>query len=260
MKLNDREHPSTRTPVPRGADAAREALRQRVQRTPLQRRVAALINRLDYGVVRTVDELQAVRRHRHREYVGSGAIEPQAGGMLEDENDSGPATRIYTAWLEGELAGSIRLSVLRGHHREGLTIRCFPEIVEPMLEGGATLIDPNRLTTASTLSRSEPVLIFGVLRLATLAARHYGAEHCLAPIRPHHASFYRRFLHATRLSEARLFPGTNVAMELYDVHVPSARRAAGGENPFLLEHDGECEALFPSLAELHGELEPREVG
>lgn len=242
------------------AERAREALRAKVARTPLQRRVDALLDRIEYRRVETEAELAVVRRHRHAEYVAAGNIEPRADGMMEDADDHGTATRVYTAWLDGALAGSVRLSVLRGASREGLTIQCFPDIVEPMLDTGTTVIDPNRLTTASALSRTEPALIFAVLRLATMAASHYGAEHCLTPIRPHHGAFYRRFLHATRLCEGRVFPGTSVRMELYDVHVPSAFQSADRGSPFIAAPDRAITAIFPSEEELGLSPAKRAVG
>ena len=238
------------TSVPMSAASALETLRSLATRSPLQRRVEALLERTEYRLASTEAELDAVFRHRHDEYVAAGNIARQADRLLHDGNDRGRATRVYTAWVDGVLAGSIRLSILRGASREGLTIGCWPEVVEPMLDDGLTIVDPNRLTTAHRLSRTEPALVFAVLRLATMAARFYGAEHCLTPIRPQHGSFYRRFLHASRIGSARRFPGTAVRMELYDVHVPTAVRRADGGNPFLLERPAESEAIFPPAADL----------
>ena len=259
MILNDAANPpvADRTNDTSNAQSVRDQLRRRVQTSPLQRRVESLLARTTYRRVANDHELEIVRRHRHDEYVAAGNLDPRADGLLLDGNDGGRASRVYTAWVDGELAGSIRLSVLRGTSREGLTVECFPDIVIPMLDAGLTLIDPNRLTTTGSMARAEPLLVFVVLRLATMAAHFYGAEHCLTPIRAQHGRFYRRFLHATRLGDERRFPGTTAEMELYDVHVPSARQAADRGNPFLLERPGESEAIFPSLAELGLESEVR---
>lgn len=253
MTLDDTdaaENGGSTKPTPTGAEAARESLRARATRSPLQRRVETLLERTQYRIASTEAELDAVFRQRHDEYVAAGNLARQVEPLLYDDNDHGRATRVYTAWVDGVLAGSIRLSILRGASREGLTVGCWPEVVEPMLDDGLTIVDPNRLTTAHRLSRTEPALVFAVLRLATMAARFYGAVHCLTPIRSHHGAFYRRFLHATRIGPARTFPGTAARMELYSVHVPTAVRRADGGNPFLLELPGESAALFPSAAEL----------
>lgn len=235
---------------PDSAAAVRAALREEIAPSPLQRRVETLLRRTEYRMVCTPDELLAVQQHRHDEYVAAGNLQPRTDCKLEDENDCGRATRVYTAWLDGELAGSIRLSVMRGSSREGLTVRCFGDVVHPMLDAGLTVVDPNRLTTTSTLSRQEPALVFVVLRLATMATEHYGAQHCLTPIRRQHAPFYRRFLHATRICGARQFPGTTAMMELYDVRTADARCAADLGNPFLIERSGEAASVLAPLSAL----------
>ncbi|MDN5000092.1 hypothetical protein ACFQZO_04245 [Bradyrhizobium sp. GCM10027634] len=176
-------------------------------RAPFEARGAGLFDRLDYRLIETPEDRDAVYAMRYRAYLHGGLINPSASQRIVDSYDDAPNAWIFGIYLDGELCSSLRLHVLTSELRMSYTSELFGDVLHPRLDRGEVLVDPARFAAEPDKSQRFPELPYLTLRLAYLACDHFNADLGLAMVRTDHQAFYRRiFLHET-LTEPRPFPG-----------------------------------------------------
>lgn len=176
-------------------------------RAPLEMRGAALFDRVDYRLIETPEERDAVYEMRYRAYLHGGLISPSASHRIIDSYDEAPNAWIFGIYLDGELCSSLRLHVLTPEQRMSYTSELFGDVLHPRLDRGEVFVDPARFAADPEKSQRFHELPYLTLRLAYLACDHFKADLGLAMVRTDHQAFYRRvFLHET-LTEPRPFPG-----------------------------------------------------
>lgn len=176
-------------------------------RAPLEIRGAELFDRLDYRLVETPEDRDAVYAMRYRAYLHGGLISPNASQRIVDTYDDAPNAWIFGIYLDGELCSSLRLHVLTSERRMSYTTELFGDVLDSRLDRGEVFVDPARFSADPDKSQRFHELPYLTLRLAYLACDHFNADLGLAMVRTDHQAFYRRiFLHET-LTEPRPFPG-----------------------------------------------------
>ncbi|WFU71768.1 hypothetical protein [Bradyrhizobium sp. CB2312] len=176
-------------------------------RAPQDMRGAGLFDRVDYRLIETPEERDAVYEMRYRAYLHGGLISPSDSHRIVDVYDESPNAWIFGIYLDGELCSSLRLHVLTSEQRMSYTSELFGDVLHPRLDRGEVFVDPARFAADPEKSQRFHELPYLTLRLAYLACDHFKADLGLAMVRTDHQAFYRRvFLHET-LTEPRPFPG-----------------------------------------------------
>ncbi|QOG19828.1 MULTISPECIES: N-acyl amino acid synthase FeeM domain-containing protein [Bradyrhizobium] len=176
-------------------------------RAPQDMRGAGLFDRVDYRLIETPEEREALYEMRYRAYLHGGLISPSASQRIVDVYDESPNAWIFGIYLDGELCSSLRLHVLTSEQRMSYTSELFGDVLHPRLDRGEVFVDPARFAADPEKSQRFHELPYLTLRLAYLACDHFKADLGLAMVRTDHQAFYRRvFLHET-LTEPRPFPG-----------------------------------------------------
>jgi hypothetical protein len=174
-------------------------------RSPL--RGAGLFDRVDYRLIETPEERDAVYSMRYRAYLHGGLISPSESGRIIDSYDDAPNAWIFGIYIDGELCSSIRLHVLTPEWRMSYSTELFGDVLHSRLDRGEVFIDPARFAADPEKSQRFQELPYLTLRLAYLACDHFDADTGLAMVRTDHQEFYRRvFLHET-ITNPRAFPG-----------------------------------------------------
>jgi N-acyl amino acid synthase FeeM len=175
--------------------------------SPFLVRGVGLFDRVDYRLVETPEDRDAVYAMRYRAYLHGGLILPSESRRIIDTYDEAPNARIFGVYIDGELCSAIRLHVLTSDERMSYSSELFGDILHSRLDRGEVFIDPARFAADPEKSQRYQELPYLTLRLAYLACDHFNADTGLAMVRTDHHAFYRRvFLHET-LTEPRSFPG-----------------------------------------------------
>jgi hypothetical protein len=120
----------------------------------------------------------------------------------------------------------------------------FTDVLDPLLDKGATFIDPGRFTADYEASLTYPALPFFTLRIVVMASSHYGVDYCLSAVRPEHAPFYRRVFDSRQLSGERFYHGLTFPMVLYASHVPTTMGPLCQRYPFFMSTEEERYQMF----------------
>jgi N-acyl-L-homoserine lactone synthetase len=170
--------------------------------TGFSERVSQLLDRIDYRLIDTDDEREAVFRLRYDAYLREGAISPNPTRMFTDSYDESENCWIFGLYLDDELASSIRVHVATPETPVFPSHSVFPDLLDPELAAGKTIVDPTRFVTDPRLSKLYPGLPHVTLRLCWLAAEYFSAEHFIVAVRAEHQAFYRRtFMHRSICGE-----------------------------------------------------------
>jgi hypothetical protein len=182
-------------------------------RSPVEASPAALargtelLDLVDYRLAQTRTEKEEIYNLRYRAYLREGAVKESAEQRVTDQYDDLPNAWTFGVYVGGELASSVRISVLTSEWRESCSNEAFGEILNPLLDQGQVIIDPTRFVADPDRARRTPELPYVTVRLAYMACEYFEADLGLAIVRPEHQAFYRRvFFHET-IAEPRLFPG-----------------------------------------------------
>jgi hypothetical protein len=213
-------------------------------------RVAQLLDRIDCRLAESEDERDAIFRLRYEAYLREGAIAPNFAQTFSDPYDESDNAWLFGLYLGGELASSIRVHVASEDSRDFPSRKVFADLLEPELDAGKVIVDPTRFVTHRLHSRLNPGLPHITLRLAWLAAAHFGADHFLVAVRAEHQAFYRRtFLHRL-ICEPRPYPLLAKPISLMTVHYPSVADQVHQRYPFFRSTFFERRMLFEREAVL----------
>lgn len=150
----------------------------------------------------TAELMEIVGRIRHAAYVDQGYLKPIPGGVFLDEDDAKPNFTSYLIMVDGEPAGSARLSFYDpsgrvagadstpAQHDFGAEIDALASELRP--DGQPpSMLETTRLVRLPRFSRSSDV-VFGLYRLNFYHIVHLDPDMLLSSVRARHASFYRR--------------------------------------------------------------------
>jgi hypothetical protein len=166
-----------------------------------------LLDRVEYRLIETPAERDAVYLMRYKAYLHGGLISPAESERIIDRYDDGPNAWIFGIYLDGVLCSAIRIHVLTSEWRMSYTTELFGDILHGRLDRGEVFVDPARFAADPEKAKLFPELPYVTLRLAYLACDHFNADTGLAMVRTDHQAFYRRVFMHESISEPRAFPG-----------------------------------------------------
>jgi N-acyl-L-homoserine lactone synthetase len=203
-----------------------------------------LLDQVEYRLIESEVEKEEIYNLRYRAYLNEGAIAPRADQRLTDRFDNLPNSWIFGIFLDGELTSSVRICVAKPDNRETPAVEAFPDLLEPELAKGKTIVDPNRFVADPVRRTKYPQLPYVTLRLAYVACEHFNTNIGTATVRKEHQAFYRRvFLHQP-LCLPRPYPSLIKPLCLMAVDYPKLRDKVFQRYPMFRSTDLERQRLF----------------
>jgi len=184
-------------------------------------RVARFLDGIDYRLVDSGEQREAIFRLRYQAYMREGGISPNPSGTFSDPYDETGNVYLFGLYIDDELASSIRIHVASKEHPDFPGLEVFPDFLQPELDAGKVMIDSTRFVTDENLARLHRALPYATLRLSVMAARYFGADYLLAAVRAEHQAFYRRNFRYRLVCEPRPYPLLAKPICLMTVHYPT---------------------------------------
>lgn len=207
-------------------------------------RVARMLSRVTYQSARTAAQREAIFRLRYEANLREKTITANETGMLIDRYDDLPNGFNVGVFIDGTLAAALRLHLLSKDYPHSALLEAYPDVMWPKVEAGARIIDVTRLVADYGLARREPYLAYATVRLAMLAAAHFGADLVMAAVRKEHIPFYQREFMATRLTEPRPYPTLVKPLSLFEINYARDEDAIFAHHPFHASTPEERYPLF----------------
>jgi predicted GNAT family N-acyltransferase len=179
----------------------------------MNEQVIEALKRSRYRVLTGREELEEVFRLRHDCYCAEQSISPNEQGIMTDPFDETDNCVHVAVDMDGKLMASVRLHLVSKLSPASPTLEVFPELQE-YLDRGQTLLDPTRFVVDHSARKERLPLHFLTLRVPVMATIFYDVDIALAPVRPEHAAFYRRYLGHEAAIEPRKYPGLKKPIEL----------------------------------------------
>lgn len=207
-------------------------------------RGAGLFDRVDYRLIETPEDKDALYLMRYRAYLNGGLIQPSESRRVSDVYDDAPNAWTFGIHVDGELCSALRVHVLTSDWRMSYATELFGDILHPRLDRGEVFIDPARFVADPDKAQQFPELPYLTLRLAYLACEYFNADVGLALVRAEHQAFYRRvFLHET-IAEPRAFPNVSKKVALMASNFRTLREQVLGRFPIMRSSAFERRMLF----------------
>jgi hypothetical protein len=203
-----------------------------------------LLDRVEYRRVSVEDQLDPVYRLRYEAYRREDFIPINSQQVVRDEFDDLPNSHCFGVYIDGELVSSVRFHYLTAKFRTSPSHSVFPDILDPLLDRGYTILDPGRFTADYEASLAYPALPYLTLRIPTVAVPYFNVRYVLSTVRPEHAAFYRRVYRSEQLGEARYYHGLSFPMVLMACDIPVMYQDMLRRYPFFRSTREERETLF----------------
>lgn len=208
-------------------------------------RVQRLLKRVEHRVATTPDEREAAFRLRFDAYQKNGLFQRNDGDRLYDPRyDDAPNAWITTTFIDGELAGTVRVNVGADANAVLPGLQVFADVLVPRLSAGEVIAEFTRLAARLSLSSQYPELAYVVMRPAFMAAEHFDADLAVATPRAEHIAFYRRAFGVTLWRPPRDYPGLTAKFACVGADYRLVRQFIERRYPFLKSDPAEREALF----------------
>jgi hypothetical protein len=218
-------------------------MKNAVEKSSFRDRVSKLLERVEYRRADSIADKTAIYRLRHEAYTRDGGAQIRPSGIFDDHYDQDPNAWIMGVYIDGELAGSLRLHVAANIDASLPAKTAFPEVIEPYLRAGACIIDGTRFVSTLAHARRFPELPYIILRLSFVAERFFGADYMTAGCRDEHQAFYKRMFGCKPWAAARPYPYLTrlIALVAFDC---KADTDIYSRYPFLCSEPTEQRALF----------------
>ena len=184
-------------------------------------RVLRLLERVEYRRADSPADKAAIYRLRHDAYMRAGTVEPKASGMFHDAMDEKDNAWLIGLFMDGELAAALRLHISASLRAPLPELASFPDLIEPHLAAGRTIIDASRFVSSLEFSLQYSEIPYLTLRPTFLAEEFFAADYVIAGCLAEHQAFYRRMFGAVTWSAPRPYPHFKRPMALvaYDCNV-----------------------------------------
>jgi hypothetical protein len=210
-----------------------------------------LLDRVEYRRVSVEDQFDPVYRLRYEAYRREESIPINSQQVVRDEFDELPNAHCFGVYMDGELVSSLRFHHLTPAFRNSPSHSVFPDVLDPILDQGLTILDPGRFTADYEASLAYPTLPFLTLRVGVMAIQHFGVKYCLSSVRPEHGAFYRRIFKSIAMSEPRYYHGLAFPMVLYMCDLLSDWEGFLTRYPFFRSTPDERQRLFGTAGRAH---------
>jgi hypothetical protein len=200
-----------------------------------------LLDRVEYRRIVSPEDMEAVGRLRADAYNRGNIL--NAGDSLIDDLDFDSQTYVVGVYADEELISTLRVHHVTPEHRKCLSIKMFGDVMHPMLDKGATFIDPTRFAANRAYAEEFPGLPYITLRIATMASVYFDVDHCLASLRCMHAAFYKRVFGFFELAAPRQVKDYDFPVVLY-AEDTSNRVDVARRYPVFKSHPYEQRMMF----------------
>lgn len=207
-------------------------------------RLSDFAEAVQYRKVESEADREAVFRLRYEAYVREGTIPISFEKRFADKYDETPNVWIFGAYIDGQLASSIRVHVVTPEHPVSPSVDVFPDLLQPEIEKGHTIVDPTRFVAHPAIARNYPELPYITVRLGFLASEYFRADLGLASVRVEHQAFYKRVFLMNPLCEPRRFPNLTPLFSLMGINYPSVRERIIQRYPFMQSEREELDELY----------------
>ena len=207
-------------------------------------RVSQFLQRVEYRRVETDEEREAIYRLRYDAYLREGYIPPAPSRRLADTLGHLPNAWTFGIDVDRKLAGTIRMHLVTRKHANSFAYDLFPDVLEPHLEMGSTIVDPNKFVVDREGAQRFPELPFAIVRLVHMFAAYFRADHIVASIRREHMAFYKRYLMFRALCPPRKFDLFPMPVHLVGLHFLPAEAGLVSRFPFFAASESEKRRLF----------------
>jgi hypothetical protein len=208
-------------------------------------RVLRLLERVEHRVAKTPEEREAAFGLRFEAYQKIGFLQQSDAQRLYDPRyDDAPNAWITTTFIDGELAGTVRVNIGTNGNAILPGLQVFADVLVPRLSAGQVIAEFTRLAARLSLSRIYPELAYVVMRPAFMAAEHFDADWAVGTPRAEHIAFYRRAFGATLWRPPRDYPGLTAKLACVGAEYRLARQFVELRYPFYKSEPTEREALF----------------
>jgi hypothetical protein len=208
-------------------------------------RVLGLLERVEHRVARAPADREAAFRLRFNAYQKNGLFQHNDSDRLYDPRyDDAPNAWITTTYLDGELAGTVRVNIGADENAVLPGLQVFADVLVPMLSARQVIAEFTRLAARLELSSVYPELAYIIMRPAFMAAEHFEADLAVATPRAEHIPFYRRAFGATVWRPPRDYPGLTAKFACVGADYRLARQFIELRYPFFRSDPAEREALF----------------
>ena len=163
-------------------------------------RVLRLLERVEYRRADSPADKAAIYRLRHDAYMRAGTVEPRPSGMFHDAMDETDNAWLIGVFIDGELASALRLHISASLRVPLPELASFPDLIEPHLAAGRTLIDASRFVSSLEFSQRYSEIPYLTLRPTFLAEEFFAADYVIAGCLAEHQAFYRRMFGAVAWS------------------------------------------------------------
>ncbi len=208
-------------------------------------RVLRLLERVEHRIAKSDFEREEVFRLRYDAYARNGLLTSRTDGRLFDARyDTVENAWITTTFIDGELAGSVRVNVGGGVDANLPSLRVYPDVVAPRLSAGQIAVEYTRLAAKLSLSSAHPELAYIIMRPGFMAGDHFDADFAIASPRLEHMPFYKRIFGAVLWCPPRDYPGLTAKFGCMGADFRLARKNIERRFPFYKSTPIEREALF----------------
>ncbi|MGE0279447.1 MAG: hypothetical protein AB7P20_02375 [Rhizobiaceae bacterium] len=206
-----------------------------------------LLEHVEYRLVTGGEDLEAIYRLRYESFLKAGMLDPKPIRMLEDRWDDLPNSYRFAVYIDGDLAGTLRVNHVTRDMPYAPAMDTFPELLVSRVERGETFIDLTRFAADPDKAPVPGVLPFITLRLAMMANHYFKPTSALAAIKEDHAAFYRRVFDGFKIGGPTPYPGLVVPRYLYEVRCGEYLNKTIERFPFFRSSPVEQRMLFGSL-------------
>lgn len=203
-----------------------------------------ILERVEYRRVNLEEQFDPVYRLRYEAYRREDVIPENSEQMARDHLDFTPNAMCYGVYIDGTLVSSIRLHHVTPDQRHSPGRKMYQDVLDAVLDGGATYIDPSRFAADREATLAFPALPFLTLRIAAMACEYFEATYCLASVQDAHAAFYKRVFGAREMAGYAIYPGVTVPVKLYIAEVSEIRNRVADRFPFFMSTPQEREKMF----------------
>lgn len=216
----------------------------------LNDRVLRTLEDVEYRNMSTESEREAVYKLRYNAYLREGAISEGSERKFYDIDDESSNVIVVGIYINGDLAGSVRLHHTCLDDKYLPTTAVFPEFLEPEISAGRKIVDPTRFVADFEMSRKHPELPYITLRAPWMSMEYFNADLMLAAVRAEHYPFYRRLWGNELICAPRPYPKLNKPICLSALRYRLAKETVLNRMPFFASTKDEREMLFGPNAEL----------
>ncbi len=212
--------------------------------SPFARGILNLLERIEYRVCESGEDLEAIYRLRYESYLRVGMLKPNATRMVTDSFDDLPNSYRFGVFYDGTLVSTLRLHAVTAKHPLSPSTEVFGDVLMPRIAAGQTFVDPSRFAADPEWSASLRVLPYITLRLAVVACEYFDPTYCLTAIKEEHTGFYQRIFRSSEAVPPRTYPGLTVPVHLFQSKCADNLQDTIDRFPFFRSSPSEQRMLF----------------